>query len=181
MKKGIGSEIYNAFKRVKGYPLSFFCIALSIVLFIWGPETSVSLKYIVTVGVLFLLAFAVIFDFGFHCFSRMTNVIPVVKQGLNPPPLYQKAEALLLLSESEVFAIEAIVSIYYKDESYEPLIGSGLVLTIQENGLIQVIVERCHDDRYKEIWDKVRENNASTLEKLIIKPLVTKTLLISGE
>ena len=176
MKKGIGLEIYYAFKRVKGYPLSFFCIVLSIVLFIWGPDTSVSLKYIVTVGVLFLLVFAVIFDFGFHCFSKMTNVIPVVKQGLNPPPLYQKAEALLLLSESDFFSIEAIVSIYYKDESYEPLIGIGFVLNIQENGLIQVIVDNCYDDRYKEIWDKVRENNASVLEKLIIKPLVPKTL-----
>ena len=181
MKKGIGFEIYQAFKRVKGYPLSFFCIILSIFLFIWGPDTSVSLKYIVTLGVLFSLAFAVLFDFGFHCFSKMTNIIPVVKQGLNPPPLYQQTEALLLLSESELFAIEAIVSIYYKDESYEPLIGIGFVLTIQENGLIQVIVERCYDDRYKEIWDKVRENNASALEKLIIKPLVPKTLLVSGE
>lgn len=181
MRKGIGLEIYSAFKRVKGYPLSFFCITLSIILFIWGPDTSISLKYIVTIGVLFLLVFSVIFDFGFHCYSIMTNVIPDVKQGLNPPPLYQQAEALLLLSKSDLFSIEAIVSVYYKDESYEPLIGIGFVLTIQENGLIQVLVDRCYDERYKEIWDKVRENNASILEKLIVKPLVPKTLLVSGE
>lgn len=181
MQKSISSEIYHAFKRVKGYPLSFFCIGLSIVLFILAPDTSVSLKYLVPIGVLFLLFFAVLFDFGFHCFSKMIYVIPVVKQGLIPPPLYNEAEALLLLSESELFAIDAIVSIYYKDESYEPLIGSGFVITIQENGLIQVIVQKCHDDRYTDTWNKVRENNGTILKNLIIKPLVPKTLLFSGE
>jgi hypothetical protein len=102
MKKSVGSEIYRAFMRVKGYPLTIFCIALSIVMFNWGPQTTMSFKYIVPIGVLLMLAIAVITDFGFHCFSKMTNIIPTVKQGLNPPPLYQQSEALLLLSESEL-------------------------------------------------------------------------------
>ena len=177
----IGNELYNAFKRVKGYSLGFFSIGLSVALFIWGPDTKLSLKIIIPLGVLTLLIIAVLVDFGFHCYSRMTNIIPDVKQGLDPPQLYPQAVAMILLSKSDLFATESIVSVYYRDESYEPLIGSGFVFTVQENGLIQIVVVRCMDERYSEVWEKVRSNNSSILEKLIVKPIVPKTLLMSGE
>lgn len=101
MKKSVGSEFYQAFGRVKGYPLTFFCKGLSIVLLVLDPDTSIRFKYIVPLGVLLLLILAGTIDFGFHCFSKITKKIPSVKQGLDPPPLCQVSETWSLVLGTE--------------------------------------------------------------------------------
>ena len=169
-----GHELYHAFKRVNGYPLSFITIALAIVMYIWGPETSLSLKVVIPTFIILLIIIFIFFDLSFHCFSKMINVIPAVRYCQKNQDSVKKGIAILLLDNSVLFSPDTLVSIYYRDELYEPLIGLGVVLTIQENGLIQVLIDTCVDIRYDEIWSRACENNKSTLEKLIVKPSVPK-------
>ena len=80
-----------------------------------------------------------------------------------------------------MFGHEAIVSVYHKEEGFEEYIGNGFVLTIQENGFIQVLVLKNNDERHSVLWDKIMSGNKQTLENMIVRPTVSKSVLSSGE
>ena len=107
----------------------------------------------------------------------MTNPLPKVKQGTKPPSLYTSAVALLLLEKTEIFGHESLVSVYYKEDNYEILIGLGFISTVQENGLIQVIVQSNVDDRYNDTWKLITSNNTNALERILVKPTIPKSIL----
>jgi hypothetical protein len=168
------SELYDAFKRVKGYPLSFIAIVLAIVMYIWEPETSLPLKIVIPISIILLLIIFILIDLSLHCFSKMINIIPPVRYCQKAIKIGKDGIAILLIDNSALFSPDTLISVYYRDEFYEPLIGLGFVLTIQENKLIQVLIDTCVNTQYDEIWARACENNKSTLEKLIVKPSIPK-------
>lgn len=65
-------------------------------------------------------------------------------------------------------------------DNYEQLIGFGSVLTVQDNGLIQVLIRQI-DESNENIWDDIIANNNIVLQKIIVKPTLPSQLLAIKE
>lgn len=178
--QGILFELYTSFKETRGYAVSAIALGITILAFYIGPQGSVPWKWLILVGSLLAMAFIVLTDFAIRSFKGATGRLPSVKIAKQPPNLYKNAVALLLLEKSVLFGHDALVSIYYQDDDLESLIGVGFVITIQRNGLIQVLVTHNFDTANGTIWKSVQENNATFLKRLLVKPSVPKQINSTG-
>lgn len=85
-------------------------------------------------------------------------------------------QTIFLLEPSELFSIDAVVSFYYFDNSFEFLIAMGRVVNIQQDRKIQVEVI-CPRPGYEPIISKLENNDSITLSKTRIKPNIPRAFL----
>lgn len=170
----IFKEMYKSFIRVKGYVLSFIGLLITLLLFFVTPTTELPVRWVVVFAVPFFLLFVVVCDIAYRAIQDI--VLPKVKASCEPPALYPDALAILLLEKSNLFGHESLVSVYSKEDDFETLIGVGYVLTIQQGGLIQVLVTRNVGKAQEDIWKKIRNNDGSVLSKLLIRPSIPKII-----
>lgn len=84
------------------------------------------------------------------------------------------AIALCLLSPSDLFSFNALVTFYYFHGGYERPIGFVEVVNIQDtNKIIQVELNYILKGQ-EEIVEKLIQNNANCLRKVYIKPIILK-------
>ena len=124
---------------------------------------------------------ATLIDNSIQNFNRISNILPKVKYARAPTELYSGSKAILLLDNSDIFAHEALVSVYLLENDFERLIGVGFILTIQANGLIQVLVNKAIEDKGGSIWESICRNDATVLSRLHVKPSIPKILNNFGE
>ena len=168
------AEVYCSFLRTHGYSVGILSFIMTTLAFYFTPDDTVHLKWLVPLSLVSLLVFIVLVDFAFRAYHAATTRLPVVKSATKPPELYPNATALLLLDKSELFGHESIVSVYIRDNDFEMLIGVGFVLTIQQDGLVQILVSKKVESGRDMLWTEVTSNNANTLRKLIVKPSIPK-------
>ena len=101
--------------------------------------------------------------------NNLPNVIQTTQYGT-------PQKFVLILERSTLFVPNALVSVYYEEESFEHFICIGNVQTIQDSGAIQILVEKEFED-----FDLVRErlvhNDATVLRKIRVKPSVPREYL----
>jgi hypothetical protein len=170
----IFKEIYKSFIRVNGYLLSSFSLLIALLLFFVTPTTDIPVRWVVVFAVPFFLLFIVVCDVAYCAIQDI--VLPKVKASREPSSLYPNALAILLLEKSNLFGHESLVSVYFKGDDFETLIGVGYVLNIQQGGLIQVLVIGKVGEAQDDTWEKIRNNNGDILSKLLIRPSITKIM-----
>ncbi len=169
--------IYNSFKEINGYVLTGIGFIITFLFWIYKPTDTISYKIFIPTIVTFVILLIIFLKLSYSLYQNNQNILPKVIRGINPPKFQKGAKALLLLNKSEIFSQDALVTVFHNDEGYERYIGSGFVLSIQEDGIIQVIVFESLDNNDKTIWDKVTSNESLILEKIIIKPTIQRTML----
>ena len=172
------SRLYKSFIRVNGYALSSAGLAITLLLFFITPTTEIPVRWVVVVAIPFFLLLIVVCDVAYHAIQE--TILPKVKASYKPHSLYPDALAILLLEKSNLFGHESVVSVYFKADDFETLIGVGYVLTIQQGGLIQVLVISNVEEVQDNIWEKIRNNDGSVLSKLLIRPSIPKILQSFG-
>ncbi len=170
----IFKEMYKSFIRVNGYVLSLGGLLIMLLLFFVTPTTEIPVRWVVVFAAPFFLLFIVVCDVAYRAIQDI--VLPKVKASYRPHSLYSDAIAILLLEKSNLFGHESLVSVYFKEDAFEKLIGWGYVLTVQQGGLIQVLVIREVGEAQDSIWEKIRNNDGSVLSKLLIRPSIPKII-----
>lgn len=171
---------YNSFKETKGYVLALLGIVISIIFWILKPSDTIDLKIFIPIVIILLLLLIILFNLSYSLFQKSQNLNPKVVQGRQPPKFQKDSKALLLLEKSELFSQDAVVALFYNDEGYERLIGAGFVLSIQNNGIIQVVISKALDDNDDSIWNKLISNDSVAINKILVKPNVPKILFRRG-
>lgn len=177
---GFWQELYKSFIWANGYPLTFIGFISAFIFFATVNDWTVSIKIIFPIAGTLILSIIIFANMSFRMHNRALKKLPAVIQGRTPPEIGGNACALILLETSELFGQGGLASVYYYDDGLELLIGFGFVLTIQEDGLIQVMVTSTFDDgdsMQKDIWGKVRNNNKNILPKILVKPSIPEFLL----
>lgn len=170
-----GRELYESFCRIRGVPVALIALVLGLIYFyVSGNQSELPLKVVLPIFVATGIILWTFFDLSLELYKKATKQLPKVKQARTPPGIYPNAVAVLLLEGSEVYGHESLVSIYYRDDNFEVLIGLGFVLTRQDDGLIQVVVSHQLEETYKDVWVKVCQNDGSVLPKLLVKPSLPK-------
>ncbi len=153
-------------------------ILLGFIFWFWKPTTSIPLSSFVPLVFIGSVLAITLGNAAYQNFIGSKHVLPRVLTA----QIFPEGDSLLcLLEPSSLFSHDTLVSLYYLGESeFERLIGFGVVLNIQENGMIQIMVtseiKSCPD-----IFDKLRNNDSDALKKLRVKPSVTKAYLHMAE
>ncbi len=174
----ICKELYNSFIRVRGYVLALVGVVLTLLLFFVTPTTNIPVKWLVVFAIPLLLLLIVICDVAHRAMQDI--VLPKVKASQPPPPLYPDAVAILLLEKSNLFGQDSGVSVYFKEDDFEVLVGWGYVLTVQQGGLIQVLIMQKVGQAQGSVWDQIKNNDGAVLKKLLVRPSIPKIMLNVG-
>ena len=167
-------EFVSSLRRTSACPI--IGTVLTVFAFCFVAKDTVSLRIILPVSVLFLTIVFAFVDLSVRSFEFAKKSLPEVIQGRVPPGHFRGAIALLLLEKSNLYSHETLVSIYYRKDSFEELIGFGHVLTVQENGLIQVLVLSNFVDGEPDIWNHVQANDANYIKSLIVRPNIPRRI-----
>ena len=169
-------DLYQSFTRIHGVPVTLLSIGIGVIAFVFSPTDKVSLKVVVPLCVIAFLVLITLIDNSLQNWKKISNILPKVKQARTPTALYDGAKAILLLEPSDIYAHETLVSVYYLENDFERLIGVGFILTIQGNGLIQVLVNKTIEEQGENIWESICQNDVTVLSKLHVKPSIPKIL-----
>jgi hypothetical protein len=180
MTKSLTSEVYESFRRVHGWSISLVSVAALVLSLFFGKETEVPLPWVILGALVAFLAIVVLLDLGIRTVARLDTRLPAVRHGGEAPALYRAGLALLLLDPSDLYGQDSVVSIYRRSGSFEELVGLGHVATVQQNGMIQVIVVRDFSVDAS-LWQSVRGNNGSVLSALMVKPSLPRDAFLPVE
>lgn len=169
-------HFYNSFKEIYGYPIAFIGFLIATVFWLWKPTDKIDLKIFVPVIIVSIILIVILFHLSYTLFQKSQNLYPKVIQGRKPPKVQEGAIALLLLDKSELFSQDAIAAIFLNDEGYERIIGAGYVLSIQTNGIIQIVVIKTLEKSDDDLWGKIAQNDLTIIKKIIVKANVPKIL-----
>jgi hypothetical protein len=172
---GFLSGLYDAFRRINGYAMGAIGVTLTVATYVFAPSTQISLRLLVPIGLLAVLVMFTLGDAAYEAMKRSTR-LPKVIRALPPTALYDDARAILLLEPADIFAHDAMVSVFSRSDDFERFIGVGFVATVQENGLIQVCVLADDEDAVDPAWARILQNNRDELSDLLVKPSIPKSM-----
>ena len=127
------------------------------------------------IGFIFIILLIVIGDAAYVSFKTNRNALPEVIC-VKPCLKKNKKIHLFLLTPSDLFSNDILVSFYYCNDEYEQLIGIGRVFNIQDDNKIQVLLTYTfegHEEKVK----KMVKNNKLYLDKTKIKPNIPYSML----
>jgi multisubunit Na+/H+ antiporter MnhG subunit len=169
-------HLYDSFTRVHGWSFGTLSILLGLLTYFVSPNTHVALGWFVFLATVAMALFAIFLDAAHAGWKSSRRGLPEVRKALPPPANYPGIVRILLVEHSDIFGVDALISVYLKEDEYERLIGIGRVITVQSNGLLQIGVSSIMEvDPSTE--RKLDGNDASLLKKLIIKPSIPSYLL----
>ena len=152
-------------------------IVVPLILWIFSPDDSISLKWALPVLALLLILLAFSGWIAYQYYQRAQNILPkliLVKT-------IENMGIICLFEPPQLYSHDAIVSLFFNDEGYERLIGLGYVFNVQDDKKIQILITQWISGQ-EEIRDKLEAGNAQVLEKVIAKPNVNRSYLeILGE
>ena len=144
-------------------------IGLPLILWIFPPDGSISLKWALPVLAFVLILLAFSGRMAYQYYQRTQNILPKL---IRVETI--KTEVIWIFEPSELYSNNAIVSLFFDDEGYERLIGLGYVFNVQEDKHIQILITQWISGQ-EEIKDKLEANNAQVLKKVIAKPYVNRS------
>lgn len=166
------SYVYDAFRRVSGYPLSFLSFLLTIFTWHFRSRDSIPLWVATLVGVLLLIALITFADALGEALRRKAQ-LPAVRRALSSVNLgYDSNTVTLLIEPSDLFSVDSRISVYGLVQDFEVLIGYGRVATINDKKLIQAIIYKYPEGVHVELWNRILANDKDVLPTIRIKPTV---------
>jgi len=164
--------LYRSFMATYGPFLTVVGFVLTVIAFFVVPATATwPVRWMLVLAVLAAYAVLVLLYAAYTAFRTTGQRLPIVRCAQACPKAFHKAKVLFLLDPSELFAHDAIVSIYYMQDDIERLIGMGRVINIQEDGRIQVLAT--HDVEFGDVqWQDLVKNDVTKLRRLIVKPII---------
>jgi membrane-bound metal-dependent hydrolase YbcI (DUF457 family) len=151
-------------------------LALALLAFVVDKTSKWSAGWVIWVGAFFAIVLIITGRLAFDLYMRSRWPLPRVRYCHENTLLNGDTELLLLLDPSALFGVDSLVSVYGLSSDFEVLIGIGAVITIQQEGAIQVRVLR-RVSAYEAIWKKVAGNDKATLASLLIKPTVPRYIM----
>ena len=145
-----------------------FSIGLPLILWILSPNDSISLKWALSVLALLLILLAFSVRIAYQYYQRAENILPKLIRIVS-----DNMGVICLFEPSELYSHNALVSLFFNDEDYERLIGLGYVFNVQDDKNIQILITQWIPGQ-EEIKDKLENNNAQVLKKIIAKPNVNQ-------
>lgn len=159
--------LWSSFKKIYGPILAASSIIVAFLVWIFEPTQSLSLKFAIPSYLIILMIICVLTDATYANFEASKKApLPSIKQANKN----EDGNILCLLSPSELFSQDMLVSFYYRDgNSMERLIGVGHIEIIQEDKQIQAVL-LVYEHPYKSILDQLAENDENIKEKVRVKP-----------
>lgn len=175
-----GELLWESFRATSGPVLSTLGLLAALVTWIFSRDTRLSIVWLVASLMIAAILIFTLVHAALVTYRAVGKHLPAVKLISKPPPSYRDVVAVILLEPSDLFALDSLVSIYQlQDQQYEVLVGLGRVLTVQENGLVQVGIQRIleHDSG---LMDRLLQNDARVLTSILVKPSVPRYELFTG-
>jgi hypothetical protein len=171
--------VYRAFLRIHGFVLAVAGFIIAILTWKFGANTKLELWIVTSAIVICILSATTLGDALREALARkiMLPSIRQIARGNEHGFQYSATQAIFLIEESEMFARDAVVSIYSDVEGFEVLVGLGYVLGYTTHGLIQALVNEHPEGAHPDTWKKILENNTLILTKLKVKPSVPSEIL----
>lgn len=172
LPKSISQLLWSSFVATYGPVLAFLGLAISVAAWFVSGGAQVSVAWLVAVATASAIIIGCLMEAMLVAFRAAGRGLPGVRYVSSPPSAFDSLSAILLLDPSDLFAPDAAVSVYQlREQEYEVLIGVGRVLTVQQNGLIQIgltPVGECGPD----FMARLLANDISVLRSLVVKPTV---------
>jgi len=175
MNKSFWGFIWERFSEHHGVLIGFIALFSGIAFWNFAPDKSVRLGIVIPFGIIFIILSIVFGDAAYVSFKANRNILPGVIC-VKPYLKDNKEIHLFLLTPSDLFSNDILVSFYYCNDEYEQLIGIGKVFNIQDDNKIQVLLLyplEGHEDKVKEMV----KNNKLYLNKTKIKPNIPYSML----
>ncbi len=175
MNRSFWGFIWERFSKHLGVPIGFMALLSGIALWIFAPDKQITLGIFIPFGIICAILLIVFLDAAYESFKINRNILPEVIY-VEPYFVKNKKTHLFLLTASDLFSNEILVSFYYYNDGYEQLIGVGRVFNIQDDNKIQVLLNYTfegHSEKLEEIF----KNNKIFLNKIKIKPSIPYSLL----
>jgi hypothetical protein len=172
---------YRAFLRIHGFVLFFLSTILTILAWKFGASTKLELWIVVSLILAFVLIVIALGDALREALKRR-SMLPEIKKvacGNLHGFRFTDNQAVFLIENSDMFATDAVVSVYADVDGFEVLIGQGYVLGYTTKGLIQALIDEFPEGAHPDLWKRVLQNNQTTLSTLKVKPSVSRQNLNS--
>lgn len=174
MKQTFIEVLWTSFKKMWGIPATVLGVILSFLMWHFTPDKTITLLFFFIVVYILIIIGLTFFDSSLTTYKLSNNVIPKILLARNSSTK-PDAAPLCLLEPSNLFSYDTSVSAYYlDDDGFELLIGTGVVVTVQEDKKIQVLINKIVDGQ-EDIVNKLRSNDSKIIQKVKIKPSVPKS------
>jgi hypothetical protein len=142
---------------------------------IYAPATQIDARYLIVTIILALmliitLAHAVAFFHDAANRQQLSSLVTVME-------VAHPKKTVLILNPSPLFAFDSMVAIYRSEHKVEQLLATGIIETIQTNGLVQVHVVAFIEPETSEAWIHLKQKNQQEISKIIVKPYVPSRYL----
>lgn len=173
MDKNLLQLYFDKIKKFFGIPAVILSLILGFLFWYLKPELMVSVGAILPIFLVLVILIIPLIDLLIYLYHQNKNKrLPKVLASTK----YPSGDTVLLLSESNLFTNNSIVSIYNNEDDFEHLIGFGTVINVQENGKIQVGIYSTLDG-FDEHFEKIDNNDKTYIDKLVIKPNTSNVFL----
>lgn len=177
MKKSVWELLWSSFIAVlPSWVGVVVAITLSFVAWKIPPNTPIPVYWLVLILIVAILVMAICLKAANKAFEEyqklrrrnIPNILFVQKEN--------NSDAIICLLEySELFAYGMMVSAYYTNpDGFETLIATGFVENVQRNNQNIVVKFEYLQSGLLDVLEKFATNNKSIIEKVIIKPEVSK-------
>ena len=179
MKNNFWSLIWSSFNKIQGSLITFIGIFVSILLARFPAKTQIPLDIFIIAILILLLIIATLIRAINKIFVEYRLLLEKVNKLSIPRILSARRYSiqgqsgiLCLISKSELFSPRIYVSCYYEDvDGLEILVGTGIVINVQDNKTIQVFINQIILE-HKDILEKLVNNNSQIISKILIKPTI---------
>ena len=173
MDKNLFQLYFDKIKKFFGIPAVILSLILGLLFWYFKPELMISFGVVLPIFLVLVIMTIPLIDLLFYLYFQNKNKrLPKVLASTK----YPNGDTVLLLTESNLFTNNSIVSIYYNEDDFEYLIGFGTVINVQENGKIQVGIYSTLDG-FNEQFEKIDNNDKTYIDKLVIKPNISNVFL----
>lgn len=156
-----GEKLLKKLKTYESICAAFIGFFVSVFLWMFSPDTAVSVSWVVIPVVLMMLSWWIVLVWR----SNLGKEVEFVARIINYDP--DKGRLLFFVNINSVIAIDSYITLFYKDDrGYENLYAAAVVINIQNTGVVQAKIIGAENG--------ILENPR---EMIIIKPTITTRLI----
>lgn len=172
----IVARMWSSIIKTNSLVLGVAGMILSGLAFYATPETAISIKFILPFSFLATIFIIVAIHALVEAANEAENYLPKCIEA-RTFEIGNQSFPLLIFNTSSLFTPNQLVELFRNDNSYEEQLGTGYVLSIQQNRKIQVVINS-KLNLQADIWNSISRNDTSVIYKICLKPA---TVTISSE
>lgn len=156
--------LWSSYNKALGTLATIFGIGLGILIWIYKPDSVISLAWAIPIAIVMLLLLSTFAHAAYSAYLDKEARLPELI-------LCRQIEGtcVFLAEPSKLFSHGILVSFFYRDrDNYEQLIALGAVNNIQEDGLIQIELIQGIEGQ-EDILEQLVNNIKQVMDNTIIK------------